>query len=82
MEGLSGDDFVSTLTLVRKRIDLGLITARTWAFWRRREIDLARTMDALRQITAAELRPAIQTIVSAFSEAIGDRAVAGQIGCK
>lgn len=78
MEGLPGDDFASTLTLARKRIDLGLITARTWAFWRRREIDLAKTMDALRQITAADLRPAIQTIVTAFSEALAARAVAGQ----
>ncbi|MFD2854214.1 hypothetical protein ACFSZS_04655 [Seohaeicola zhoushanensis] len=78
MDGLPFDTFVSTLTLSRQRIEIGVITARTWAFWRKNRIDMARTLDALRQIAAAELRPAVQKILKAFNEAQTERAIAGQ----
>ncbi|KMK66433.1 dynamin family protein [Puniceibacterium sp. IMCC21224] len=78
LQNLPNDTFVSTLTLSKKKLDLVLIANKSWAFWRRKNIDVEKSLDALRIIAAAELRPAIQKILAAFSEACVERAVAGQ----
>ncbi|MCB1342613.1 MAG: dynamin family protein [Pseudooceanicola sp.] len=78
LDALPQAAFASTLTLVRQRLELGVVNARTWAFWRQRRIDLDRTLDALRQIAAAELRPAMLKLMTAFDAALSERAQAGQ----
>lgn len=74
---LPGQQFASTLTLSKRTLDMAIIAQSGWAFWRRPTVNIEKTLDALRTIAAAELRPAIEKILKAFNEAQIERAQAG-----
>ena len=71
------DNFISTLTLSRKSLQIDLITETSWAFWKKKSVDVEKTIDALKTIAAAELRPALEKLLTAFNEAQSERASAG-----
>ncbi|SMX51285.1 dynamin family protein [Actibacterium lipolyticum] len=77
LNDLPYEEFVSTLTLSKKSLDVALIADRGWAFWKRSSINIEKTLDAMRTIAAAELRPAIEKILKAFNEAQVEHATAG-----
>ncbi len=82
LEGLSLNElphgeFASTLTMVKKHLEVALVVDKGWAFWRKGEVNSDKTMDAVRALTAAELHPAIQKLLRAFNEALVERAQAG-----
>lgn len=77
LDELPGQHFVSTLTLTKRSLDMMMIAESGWAFWRRPTVNLDKTLDALRAIAAAELRPAMEKILKAFNEAQIERAQAG-----
>lgn len=77
LEELPGQQFASTLTLSKRSLDMMMIAESGWAFWRRPTVNLDKTLDALRAIAAAELRPAMEKILQAFNEAQIERAQAG-----
>ena len=77
LDGLPYDSFASTLTLSRRTLRVELITERSWAFWRRPSVNIDKTLNALRAIAAAEMRPSVEKILHAFNEAQVERAPAG-----
>ncbi len=77
LDGLPYDSFASTLTLSRRTLRVEMITERSWAFWRRPSVNIEKTLNALRHIAAAEMRPAVEKILHAFNEAQVERATAG-----
>lgn len=77
LDGLPHDAFNSTLTLAKRTLKVALIAGRGWAFWRRPEIDVEKSIEALRAIAAEELRPPVEKIMAAFNEAQTERAEAG-----
>jgi len=77
LEGLPFDSFTSTLAMSKKNIRIDLITERSWAFWKRKNVDIGRTVQSMKTLARAEMRPAIEKLVAAFNEAQADRAEAG-----
>ncbi|MGB3313221.1 MAG: dynamin family protein [Albidovulum sp.] len=77
LDDLPFDEFASTLTLSKKRLDATLITDRSWAFWKRSSASIEKSLNALRVIAMAELRPSIEKIQAAFIEALTDRTHSG-----
>ncbi|PTM77165.1 dynamin family protein [Cereibacter johrii] len=69
LHGLPHEEFATTLTLARRPLTVDMIARRGWAFWRGAEADPARTFEALRRITLAELLPWSQKILAAATEA-------------
>lgn len=77
LESLPFDEFSSTLMLAKKSLNVDLITDRGWKFWAKKTINEEKTLEALRLITAEELRPPIEKLLAAFNEAQVERASAG-----
>ena len=78
LDQLPFDSFASTLTLSKRKLNIGLVKQRSWRFWRGREIDAESTLSAIRSLIALEIRPAIGKILKAFNEAQTERADAGK----
>ena len=53
------------------------MTDRNWLFWRRGKANVDKTVDALKTLAAAELRPSVEKLLAAFNEAQAERAQAG-----
>lgn len=82
VEGISLDElpyeeFTSTLTLSKKALNFALVAEKNWAFWKKSQISMEKSLEAMRAVTTAELRPAVEKILGAFNEAQVDRASAG-----
>ena len=78
LDGLPGETVAVTFATSRKTLSFNLVSKRTWAFWKGRQIDRERTIEGLRRVAAAEVFPATQRMVEAFTEAITGRAMAGK----
>ena len=78
LDDLPFEEFTSTLTLAKSSLKVGMIVDRGWAFWRTHSVNPEKYLDALRVIAAAELRPSIAKILTAFNEAQVERASAGR----
>lgn len=70
-------DFTSSLILARRKLRIGLVGDRSWAFWREQTTSIEKSIAALRSIAAEELRPSVEKILTAFDEAQTERAGAG-----
>ncbi len=77
LDELPHDGFSSTLTLAKRSLQMEMIADRGWAFWRRPKVNVAKSVDALRQIAVEEMRPSIEKLLAAFNEAQVERASAG-----
>lgn len=77
LDNLPYDDFSSTLTLAKSTLKVELIADRGWAFWKNPSVNCEKSINALRAIAAAELRPSVEKILAAFNEAQVERAGAG-----
>ena len=77
LDQLPYDSFSTTLTLSKRSLYLNAITDRGWAFWRKKSLNVEKTMTALRAIAGAELRAPVEKLMAAFNEAQVDRASAG-----
>ena len=71
------ESFTSTLALAKKSLQIDMISESNWLFWRRKKINVEKTVETLKAIAVAELRPSIEKIMAAFNEAQADRASAG-----
>lgn len=71
------DAFTTTLTMAKKTLKTDLVNERTWAFWRKKAVDKRKTLEAAQVLAVAELKPSIEKLLSAFSEAQAERASAG-----
>ncbi len=81
-ENISLDDlpyaeFTSTLLLAKKSLQIELIADRGWKFWQKKEVNIGKSLEAMRIIAAEDLRPPIEKVLSAFNEAQVERASAG-----
>ena len=77
LDELPFDTFTTTLTVTKKTLRTDVVNERSWAFWKRRAVDKEKTFEAMRLLAAAELRPAIEKLLKAYSEAQSERASAG-----
>ena len=77
LDNLPWDSFNSTLTLSKKTLQLSVVFEGSWAFWRKKSANIAKTVEALKQIATAEMRPSIDKILRAFNEAQGERVAGG-----
>ncbi|TNE83305.1 dynamin family protein [Thioclava sp. L04-15] len=71
------ESFASTLTLAKRALRIDFVMERGWAFWRTPEVNIEKTIEALRLLAAEELRPAVDKILKAYSETQVERATAG-----
>lgn len=78
LEDLQGETVVAAFVTARKSVTVKLQAKRTWAFWRRSDLDVKRTMDALRKITAAEVLPSSNKLTEAFTETLAERIAGGK----
>ena len=77
MDELPFDSFTTTLAMSKKTLHADLVNERSWAFWKKKSIDKKKTVEAMRILAIAELRPAIEKLLNAYSEAQAERASAG-----
>jgi GTP-binding protein EngB required for normal cell division len=77
LDGLPFDTFATTLTMSKKSLRIDVVNERSWTFWKRRSVDKEKTFEVMRVLAVAELRPAIEKLLKAFSEAQSERATAG-----
>ena len=77
LSDLPNDSFTSTLALAKKSLQIDMISESNWKFWRRKKVNVEKTVETLKAIAVAELRPSIEKIMAAFNEAQADRASAG-----
>lgn len=77
IEGLPFDNFATTLAMSKKSLQTQFITESSWAFWKQKSVDKKKTFAAMRTLAVAELRPAIEKLLKAYTEAQADRAEAG-----
>ena len=77
LENIPHDTFSSTLTLARRSLKVDLVDEKGWMFWRKRTVNLDKSIEALHQIVAAEFKTKIEKILAVFNEAQIERATAG-----
>lgn len=77
LENLTHDSFSSTLTLARRSVTLNLVDEKGWMFWRKRSVNIDKSIKALHQIVAAEFKATVEKVLAAFNEAQIERATAG-----
>ena len=77
MEELPFDSFTTTLAMSKKTLPADFVNEKSWAFWKKKSVDKKKTLEAMRILAIAELRPAIEKLLNAYSEAQAERASAG-----
>lgn len=77
LDELPYDEFTTTLTMAKKELKMEFVTERNWMFWKRGKANVEKTVDALKTVAAAELRPSVEKLLAAFNEAQAERAQAG-----
>ncbi|ETW14089.1 hypothetical protein ATO8_04326 [Roseivivax marinus] len=77
LQDLPYEQFNSTLTLAKKSLRVEMIADRGWAFWRRPALNVEKSIAALKTLAGEEMRPPVEKILTAFNEAITERATAG-----
>lgn len=77
LDELPYDEFTTTLTMAKKELKMEFVTERNWMFWRRGKANVEKTVEALKTVAAAELRPSVEKLLAAFNEAQAERAQAG-----
>ncbi len=78
MDALPGSSVAVTFTTSNKALQIDMIAKRSWKFWRDKNVDLDKTMDGLRRVTAAEVFPATSKMVEAFMDTMSERVFAGK----
>ncbi len=78
MEALPGNSVAVTFATSSKSLRIDLIARRSWKFWREKDVDLEKTMEGLRRVTAAEVFPATSKMVEAFMATMSERVMAGK----
>ena len=77
-DALPGNSVAVTFATSARELRVDLIAQRSWKFWREKEVDLDRTMEGLRSVTAAEVFPATSKMVTAFMDTLSERVLAGK----
>lgn len=77
LDELPYEEFTTTLTMAKKELRMEFVTERNWMFWRRGKANVDKTVEALKTVAAAELRPSVEKLLAAFNEAQAERAQAG-----
>lgn len=77
LNDLPFETFSTTLAMSKKTLETTFVTEKSWAFWRSKAVDKKKTFETMRALAVAELRPAIEKLLRAYSEAQAERATAG-----
>jgi len=77
MSGLPGETVAVTFATSRKTLSFNLVSRRGLMFWKKK-IDLDKTVEAFRRVTSAEVLPATNKMIEAFTNTMTDRALVGK----
>lgn len=77
MSGLPGETVAVTFATSRKTLSFDMVSRRGLMFWKKK-IDLDKTVEAFRRVTSAEVLPATNKMVEAFTNTMTDRALVGK----
>ena len=77
MDGLPGESVAVTFATSRKTLSFNLVSRRGLKFWKK-SIDLDKTVDAFRRVTSAEVKPATNKMVDAYTSTMTQRAMVGK----
>ncbi len=77
MSGLPGEFVAVTFATSQKTLSFDLVPRRGLMFWKKK-IDLDKTVDAFRRVASAEVRPATNKMVEAFTNTMTERAMVGK----
>jgi len=77
MTGLPGESVAVTFATSRKTLSFNLVSRRGLKFWKK-TIDLDKTVDAFRRVASAEVRPATNKMVDAYTSTMTERAMVGK----
>ena len=77
MLGLPGESVAVTFATSRKTLSFDLVPRRGLMFWKKK-INLDKTVEAFRRVASAEVRPATNKMVEAFTNTMTERALAGK----
>lgn len=78
MDGLPHTTVAATFSTAKKTLGFNLSSKRSWKFWKARKVDVDKSIEGLKRVTAAEVFPATNRMVVAFTSAITERALAGK----
>ena len=78
MDGLPHEHAAASFSTARKTLSFDLSSRRSWKFWKAKQVDLDKTVAGLKRVVAAEVFPATNRMVVAFTSCITDRALAGK----
>ena len=78
MAGLPGESVAVTFATSEKKLSFDLVSKRNWTFWKTKKVDLDKTIEGLKRVTSAEVFPATNKMVEAFTNTISERALAGK----
>ncbi len=73
LDNLPYDKFSTTLTMAKQSIDANLVGKRSLAFWKKKSIDLKRTVELVKTLAKAEMVPAINSVLEAYVDAHRER---------
>jgi hypothetical protein len=60
-------------------LSLNFVSKRSWAFWKKNKVvDISKTVDALKKVTSAEVFPATNKMIEAFTDTMAERVTAGK----
>lgn len=77
LDNLPFETFSTTLTMAKQSVEANLVGKRSMAFWKKKSIDLSKTVQLIKTLATAELTPAMDTIVEAYCDAHRARFSAG-----
>ncbi len=77
MAGLPGKNVEVTFATSKKSLSFDLVPKRSLMFWKKK-VDLDKTVDAFRRVASAEVKPATNKMVEAFTGTMTERAMAGK----
>jgi len=77
MSGLPGESVAVTFATSKKTLSFDLVPRRGLMFWKKK-VDLDKTVDAFKRVTSAEVRPATNKMVEAYTNTMTERAIVGK----
>ncbi len=79
MDLLPGETVAVTFTTSRKMLSLNFVSKRNWSFWKKNtNVDMSKTIEALKKVIAAEVYPATTKMIEAYTETMTNRVLSGK----
>lgn len=77
MQNLPGETVAVTFSTSRKVLPFAMVSRRGLMFWKK-TVNVKKSVEAFRRVTSAEVVPATNRMVTAFTGTLSERAIAGK----